>query len=155
MEAAIGGLRVRLAVVIVVLALAASAGRWADAAGAPAEVDAAVVLAADVSRSIDDGEFALERRGYAQAIQSQKLLDAISTGPHGAIALTYVEWAGESEQMIVVDWAVIRNAADARAFAAALSGAPRSFSLDAPRSARRSISPPPFSARPSSPPTVG
>jgi Protein of unknown function (DUF1194) len=125
MEAAMGGFRVRLAVTSVVLAVAA--GRWAGAADAPAEVDAAVVLAADVSRSIDDGEFALERRGYAEAIQSQKLLDAISTGPHGAIALAYVEWAGESEQMIVVDWAVIGNAADARAFAAALGAAPRSF----------------------------
>jgi len=111
----------------VLLALAASAGRSADAEDAPVAVDAAVVLAADVSRSIDDGEFALERRGYAEAIQSQKLLDAISTGPHGAIALAYVEWAGESEQMIVVDWAIIGKAADARAFAAALSGAPRSF----------------------------
>ena len=55
------------------------------------------------------------------------MLDAISTGSHGAIALAYVEWAGESEQKIVVDWAVIRNATDARAFAASLSGAPRSF----------------------------
>ena len=71
--------------------------------------------AADVSRSIDDGEFALERRGYAEAIQSQKLLEAIATGPHGAIALAYVEWAGESEQMIVVNWAIIRKATDARA----------------------------------------
>ena len=127
MEAAMCGLRVRLAVVSVFLALTASAGRCAAAEDAPAEVDVAVVLAADVSRSIDDGEFGLERRGYAEAIQSQKLLDAISTGPHGAIALAYLEWAGESEQVIVVDWAVIRNAADARAFAAALSGAPRSF----------------------------
>src|SRR5271165_3082296 len=127
MEAAMGFLRVRLAFTTVVLALTASAYRWADAADAPTEVDAAVVLAADVSRSIDDGEFALERRGYAETIQSQKLLDAVSTGVHGAIALAYVEWAGESEQMIVVDWAVIRNAADARAFAAALSAAPRSF----------------------------
>ena len=99
-----GGLRLRLAVTTVLMALAASAGRCADAADAPVEVDAAVVLAADVSRSIDDGEFALERRGYAEAIQSQKLLEAIATGPHGAIALAYVEWAGESERMIVVDW---------------------------------------------------
>ena len=121
-----GGLRLRLAVTTVLMALAASAGRCADAADAPVEVDAAVVLAADVSRSIDDGEFALERRGYAEAIQSQKLLEAIATGPHGAIALAYVEWAGESERMIVVDWAIIRKATDARAFAAALSGAPRS-----------------------------
>ena len=87
--------------------------------GRPVAVDAAIVLAADVSRSIDDGEFALQRRGYADAIQSQQLLDAISTGPHGAIALAYVEWAGEGEEKVVVDWAVIRSDADARAFAAA------------------------------------
>ena len=121
-----GGLRVRLEGIAVVLALAASAGR-ADAPDAPERVDAAVVLAADVSRSIDDGEFALERRGYAEAIQSRALLDAISTGPHGAIALAYVEWAGDSEQRLVVDWATIRNAEDARAFAATLIAAPRSF----------------------------
>ena len=90
-------------------------------------VDAAVVLAADVSRSIDDGEFDLERTGYAEAIASQKLLDAVSTGPHGAIALAYVEWASESEQKLVVDWTVIRNVADVRSFAAALTAAPRSF----------------------------
>ena len=110
-----------------VFALAAPQARRADAAEAPVAVDAAIVLAADVSRSIDDGEFALERRGYADAIQSQQLIDAISTGPHGAIALAYVEWAGEGEEKVVVDWAVIRNDADARAFAAALTAAPRSF----------------------------
>ena len=148
-----GFLRVRLAFTTVVLALTASAYRWADAADAPTEVDAAVVLAADVSRSIDDGEFALERRGYAETIQSQKLLDAVSTGVHGAIALAYVEWAGESEQMIVVDWAVIRNAADGAPSPRHLAPR-RALSSDAPRLARRSISPSPFSVRPSSQLTV-
>ena len=81
----------------------------------------------DVSRSIDDEEFALERRGYGDAIQSPQLLDAISTGPHGAIALAYVEWAGDGEERVVVDWAVIRNQNDAHAFAAAMTAAPRSF----------------------------
>ena len=90
-------------------------------------VDAAVVLAADVSRSIDDDEFALERRGYAEALANQQFLDAVSTGRHGAIALSYVEWASDSEQKLVVDWMVIRSAADTNAFAAALVEAPRSF----------------------------
>jgi Protein of unknown function (DUF1194) len=112
---------------VLLLAIAAPGAQRADAQEAAVPVDAAVVLAADVSRSIDDGEFALQRRGYAQAIQDQKLMDAISTGPHGAIALAYVEWAGESEQKQVVDWALIRNAADARAFATALTAAPRAF----------------------------
>jgi Protein of unknown function (DUF1194) len=99
----------------------------ANAAGAPVAVDAAIVLASDVSRSIDDEEFALERRGYGNAIESQQLLDAISTGPHGAIALSYVEWAGDGEERVVVDWALIRNRNDAHAFVAAMTAAPRSF----------------------------
>jgi hypothetical protein len=90
-------------------------------------VDAAVVLAADVSRSIDDDEFDLQRRGYAAAVVSDKLMEAIRAGPHGAIALAYVEWAGEREQTIVVDWTVLRAPADAERFAAALTAAPRSF----------------------------
>jgi hypothetical protein len=112
---------------VLLLAIAAPGVPRTDAQAPTVAVDAAVVLAADVSRSIDDGEFALQRRGYAQAIQDQKLMDAISTGPHGAIALAYVEWAGGSEQKQVVDWALIRNASDARAFVAALTAAPRAF----------------------------
>jgi Protein of unknown function (DUF1194) len=111
----------------VVFALIVALAPPAYAASAPVAVDAAIVLAADVSRSIDDEEFALERRGYADAIRSQQLLDAISTGPHGAIALSYVEWAGEGEERVVVDWAVIRNQTDARAFVAVMTAAPRSF----------------------------
>ena len=115
-------LRIGLALAVTtVVGLAAPQARPALAAGAPVAVDAAIVLAADVSRSIDDEEFALQRRGYADAIQSQQLIDAISTGPHGAISLAYVEWAGDGEDKIVVDWAVIRNAADAQAFAAVLT----------------------------------
>ena len=66
---------------------------------------------------LDDGEFVLERLGCAEGIQSQKLLDAISdstrsrTGAHGAITLVCLEWTGESEPVLVVDWAVIRNVA--------------------------------------------
>ena len=101
------------------------------AAASPARgdeaVDAAIVLAADVSRSIDDDEFDLQRRGYAAAIVSDKLMEAIHSGPHGAIALAYVEWAGEGEQTIVVDWTVLRNSTDAQKFAAALTASPRSF----------------------------
>ncbi|HSV00417.1 MAG TPA: DUF1194 domain-containing protein [Roseiarcus sp.] len=110
-----------------VLGLLAARAPHAKAAGAPIPVDAAVVLAADVSRSIDDEEFALERRGYGDAITSQQLLDAISTGPYGAIALSYVEWAGDGEERVVVDWTEVRNQKDARAFVAAMTAAPRSF----------------------------
>jgi hypothetical protein len=90
-------------------------------------VDVALVLAADVSRSINDDEFALQRRGYAAAITDPRVIDAISSGPHGAIAISLVEWAGAAEQKTVVDWTVIHDAADARKFAAALTDAPRSY----------------------------
>jgi hypothetical protein len=121
-------LRINLALgVAAMLSLVVGPASQASAAGAPVAVDAAIVLAADVSRSIDDEEFALERRGYGDAIQGQRLLDAISTGPHGAIALAYLEWAGDGEERVVVDWAVIRDQTDARAFVAAMAAAPRSF----------------------------
>jgi Protein of unknown function (DUF1194) len=127
-EARMRGSRISLALAAAVaVAVYVAQARPAGAAGAPVAVDAAIVLAADVSRSIDDEEFALQRRGYADAIQSQQVLDAVSTGPHGAIALAYVEWAGDGEDKVVVDWAVIRSQADAGAFAAALTAAPRSF----------------------------
>jgi hypothetical protein len=90
-------------------------------------VDVALVLAADVSRSINDDEFALQRRGYAAAIADPRVLDAIRSGPHCAIAVIFVEWAGEPEQKTVIDWTVIGTAADARKFADALLAAPRSF----------------------------
>ncbi len=109
------------ALIIIGLGAAAAPARGDEA------VDAAIVLAADVSRSIDDDEFTLQRRGYAAAIVSDKLMEAIRSGPHGAIALAYVEWAGEGEQAIVVDWTVLRNATDAAKFAAAVTAPPRSF----------------------------
>jgi len=90
-------------------------------------VDVKIVLAADVSRSIDDGEFALQQRGYASAISDPRVIDAILAGRHGAIAVTFVEWAGTGEQQTIIDWKVIANGADARAFAAALGEAPRAF----------------------------
>src|SRR5580658_5405072 len=122
------GLRIGLALgAAVAVGFFVAQARRARAAGAPVAVDAAIVLAADVSRSIDDEEFGLQRRGYADAIQSQQLIDAISTGPHAAIALAYVEWAGDGEEKVVVDWAVIRNEAEAQAFGAAMVAAPRSY----------------------------
>ena len=122
------GARIRLAVsaALVILAVAAIAPSAKRARAAQA-VDVALVLAADVSRSIDDEEFALQRRGYAAAIADPRVLDAIRSGRHGAIAVSFVEWAGEGEQKTVVDWTLIGEAADARKFAAALADAPRSY----------------------------
>jgi hypothetical protein len=114
------------AAAFIAFALATTEPPARAAPGAPA-VDVALVLAADVSRSINDEEFGLQRRGYAAAIASSRLLEAIRSGPHAAIAVSFIEWAGEGEQKTVVDWTLIRGEADARQFAATLLAAPRSF----------------------------
>lgn len=117
------GVRVCLTISAAAIVLAAAGSR----AAAAQAVDVALVLAADVSRSINDEEFALQRRGYAAAITNPTVLDAIRSGRHGAIAIAFVEWAGEAEQKTVVEWTLIGEAADARKFAAALADAPRSY----------------------------
>jgi hypothetical protein len=90
-------------------------------------VDLALVLAADVSRSIDEDEFRLQREGYAAAVIDPRVLRAIAAGPRGAIAVCLVEWAGPEEQQVVAEWTVIRDGETAAAFAATLREAPRSF----------------------------
>jgi hypothetical protein len=120
--------RVWIATSVTVISLAATGiVQLAGAANAAEAVDVALVLAADVSRSINDDEFALQRGGYAAAITSPRLLNAIHSGAHGAIAVSFVEWAGEAEQKTVIDWQVIRDEADAHKFAAALLATPRSY----------------------------
>ena len=89
-------------------------------------VDAAIALAADVSRSIDDDEFQLQRRGYAQAVTNPQFLQAIQSGAHGAVALCFVEWAGPDQQAVVAKWMVIRDGEGAAEFAKILLDAPRS-----------------------------
>ena len=89
-------------------------------------VDAAIALAADVSRSIDDEEFQLQRRGYAAAVTSPQFVQAIQSGVHGAIALCFVEWAGPDQQAVIAKWMVIRDGEGAAEFAKILLDAPRS-----------------------------
>jgi len=90
-------------------------------------VDLALVLGTDVSRSVDAGEFQLQREGYAKALTDPRVLAAIRSGENGAIALCYFEWAGIGEQQLVIDWTVIRTANDAAAIAAKLLDTPRSY----------------------------
>ncbi len=90
-------------------------------------VDLTLVLVSDVSRSIDDSEFKLEKDGYAAAFTSKQVVDAIQGGSIGAIAVSYVEFASSFEVRTVLDWGVIRDQASAQAFADKLVAAPRSF----------------------------
>lgn len=91
------------------------------------DVDVALVLVTDVSRSIDDSEFKLEKDGYASAFVNQKVLEAIQGGPTGRIAVAYVEFASSFEVRTVLDWTVIRDRGSAQAFIDSLAAAPRSF----------------------------
>jgi Protein of unknown function (DUF1194) len=88
-------------------------------------VDLELVLLADASRSIDDGEIRLQREGYAAAITHPEVLRAIEQGFDQRIAVTYVEWGDARSQDVVVPWTVIDGKDSAAAFAAALMAQPR------------------------------
>ena len=70
-------------------------------------VDIELVLAVDVSYSMDMDELAIQREGYAQAIVSKEFLQALKSGPNGKISVTYFEWAASSDQKIIIPWRVI------------------------------------------------
>ncbi|MGO8908810.1 MAG: DUF1194 domain-containing protein [Bradyrhizobium sp.] len=80
--------------------------RLADNEGAPS-VDVELVLAVDVSYSMDMDELAVQREGYAQAIVSKEFLQALKALPNGKIAVTYFEWAASNDQKIIIPWRVI------------------------------------------------
>jgi len=90
-------------------------------------VDLLLVLSADISRSLDQAKFQLQRDGYAAALSSPRVLQAIQSGPHRRIAICFVEWSGSTAQKLVIDWAVISDEASAKNFAAAVVEAPRAF----------------------------
>ena len=90
-------------------------------------VDVALVLVSDVSRSVDDAEFRLQKEGYAAAFNDPRVLAAIKGGAIGAIAVAYVEFAGSYEVRTVMDWQVVRDAESVRAMTDRIEAAPRSF----------------------------
>lgn len=108
-------------------ALTGSLAMLAGARTARAEtpVDLQLVLAVDVSRSIDEVEAELQRRGYIEALTNDRVIDAILSGDNKRIALCYTEWAGTHYQAVVIDWTVIDSAASARRCADKLAESPR------------------------------
>jgi hypothetical protein len=107
--------------------LALVAAQFSAPATRAEPVDLLLVLAADVSRSVDHQKFLLQREGYAAAVSDPQVLDAIKSGPHGKVGLTFVEWSGVGAQKVVIDWTIIDGAAAARRFGDQLVEAPRSF----------------------------
>ena len=99
----------------------------APAARAAEQVDLLLVFAADVSRSIDQPKFQLQREGYAAAIADKRVLDAITAGRNKRIAVAFVEWSGISSQKVLIDWTLIDGSDAARKFGDQLIELPRSF----------------------------
>jgi hypothetical protein len=83
------------------------ATRTTDSRGTAASVDIELILAVDVSYSMDMDELAVQREGYAQAIVSKEFLQALKSLPNGKIAITYFEWAASNDQKIIIPWRVI------------------------------------------------
>jgi hypothetical protein len=89
----------------------------ADTRDTEASVDIELVIAVDVSYSMDLDELAVQREGYAQAIISKEFLQAMKNGPNGKVALTYFEWSASSDQKIIIPWRVIDGPESADAVA--------------------------------------
>jgi hypothetical protein len=90
-------------------------------------VDLLLVLASDVSRSVDAPKFQLQRDGYAAAFSNPRVLEAIRSGRNGRIAVCFVEWSGMLSQKLLVDWTLIKDGETARQFGDRLVEIPRSF----------------------------
>jgi hypothetical protein len=112
---------VRLVLALALFTAAAPPAR----AGEP--VDLLLVLAADVSRSVDQPKFKLQREGYAAAISDTRVLEAITAGRYRRIAICFVEWSGADAQKLVVGWTAIGDAESAHRFGDQLVELPRSF----------------------------
>jgi Protein of unknown function (DUF1194) len=136
-SAVIAGIVLATVAILGGLGLAASSGprqlaQRADSGAAPVDVE--LVLAVDVSYSMDPDEQALQREGYIAAITSREFMQALKQGMNGRVAMTYFEWAGMHHRQIIVPWRMIDGPESADSFAAEIARAPYS------RASRTSIS---------------
>src|SRR5690242_12603057 len=120
-----GRLRRPLGIIAILFVLAAALAAAGGRAAAAAPVDLELILAIDISRSVDDEEARLQREGYIAAFRDRRVIDAIQSGTVGAIAVAYVEWAGAEYQRTVIDWTLIKDAQTAAAFTAKIVALPR------------------------------
>jgi len=97
---------------------------WIGAAGAQTTVDLELVIAVDVSLSMDLDEQRLQRAGYVAAFRDGEVQKAIASGALGRIAVTYMEWAGQHWQSVIIPWTIIDSPQAARAFADRLEAQP-------------------------------
>jgi Protein of unknown function (DUF1194) len=104
--------------------LAPHAALFADNRPGAIAVDAELVIAVDVSNSMDPEEQALQREGYITGLTSREFLSALRSGINGRIAVTYFEWAGPYDQKIVMPWRLIDGPDTAAAVAKEIAAAP-------------------------------
>ena len=97
---------------------------WSPPVAAEERVDVALVLAADISYSIGPYELDLQRRGYIRAFRSTDVIKTITSGRRGRIAVSYLEWAGENSQTLVLPWTIIDGFETSYGVAEALTKAP-------------------------------
>jgi hypothetical protein len=121
-----------LAAVLTAAAVAVAFASWTGGFAAPGRtvltdnsatalvVDAELVIAVDVSNSMDPEEQALQREGYIAGLTSREFLTAVSEGANGKIAVTYFEWAGPTDQKIVLPWRLIDGPESAAAAVAVI-----------------------------------
>lgn len=109
---------------VLLLGLVVAATHGPAQAADEVAVDLELVLAADVSGSMDDQELALQREGYLKALTNPRVIKAIRSGPHRRIAIAFVEWAGPHWQTLVADWTMVYDAASARALADKIAESP-------------------------------
>jgi hypothetical protein len=98
--------------------------RLADRSPQAIPVDVELIIAVDVSYSMDPEEQALQRDGYVQALRSREFMQALREGAHGKIAITYFEWAGQFDQKIIMPWRLIEGPESADAVAAEIANVP-------------------------------
>jgi hypothetical protein len=123
---------VSIGAVLVAGAIAGGAGiaapspkyQLADTKDAAQSVDVELVIAVDVSYSMDLDELAVQREGYAQAIVSKEFLQAMKSGPNSKVAVTYFEWSASSDQKVIIPWRVIDGPETADAVAAEIMKTP-------------------------------
>jgi Protein of unknown function (DUF1194) len=109
----------------VIVAFVFALSGWKVQAKEP--VDLLLVLAADVSGSIDREKFKLQREGYATAFNDSRVINVITAGLHRRIAVCFIEWSSAGSQRLVIDWTLIKDLVSARQFGDQLLEIPRSF----------------------------
>jgi hypothetical protein len=116
-----------VAAIVVALSVAIGVCARQPAAAEDDQVDLLLVLAVDISRSVDEKKFRLQRDGYAAAIVDPRVVRAMQAGAFGRIAICYMEWASDQDQKVIVEWTRVGSEGEAKGIADRIRDAPRSF----------------------------